>query len=115
VPLLAARGARVVLVVQDALQSLLSTLPGLVHCLPRSAVLPPTDFRCPLTSLPLAFATTLDTDPPPARLSPPPERINAWDERLGPHDQLRVGLTWSGSLTHPNDKSRSIPRRMRSS
>jgi tetratricopeptide (TPR) repeat protein len=53
-PRLAARGARVVLVVQDALQSLLSTLPGLGQCLPRSAALPPSDFRCPLMSLPLA-------------------------------------------------------------
>jgi tetratricopeptide (TPR) repeat protein len=115
VPHLAARGARVVLVVQDALQSLLSTLSGLVQCLPRSAALPLSDFRCPLMSLPLAFGTTLDTIPPPVPLSAPAERISAWDERLGvherfgPHDRLRVGLTWSGSLAHPNDISRSIP------
>jgi tetratricopeptide (TPR) repeat protein len=115
VPHLAARGARVVLVVQDGLQSLLSTLPGLVQCLPRSAAPPPSDFRCPLMSLPLAFGTTLDTIPPPVPLSAPAERISAWDERLGvherfgPHDRLRVGLTWSGSLAHPNDISRSIP------
>ena len=109
VPLLAARGARVVLVVQDALQPLLSTLSGLTECLSRSAVtLPPTDFRCPLTSLPLAFGTTLHSIPPPARLLPPVERRDAWERRLGPHDRLRVGLTWSGSLTHPNDRSRSI-------
>jgi Flp pilus assembly protein TadD len=109
VPLLAARGARVVLVVQDALQSLLSTLPGLVQCLPHSSVPPLSDFRCPLMSLPLAFGTTLDTIPPPVPLSVPAERINAWNERLGPYDRLRVGLTWSGSLTHPNDFCRSIP------
>jgi tetratricopeptide (TPR) repeat protein len=109
VPLLASRRARVVFVVQDELQSLLSMLPGLVQCLPRSAALPPSDFRCALMSLPLAFGTTLDTIPQPALLSAPAERINAWDERLGPHDRLRVGLTWSGSLTHINDERRSIP------
>jgi tetratricopeptide (TPR) repeat protein len=110
VPTLAERGARVVLVVQDALQPLLSMLPGLAQCLPHSAAaLPPADFRCPLTSLPLALGTTLDTIPPPARLSAPVERINDWEKRLGPRDRLRVGLTWSGSLTHPNDKTRSIP------
>jgi tetratricopeptide (TPR) repeat protein len=110
VPLLAERGARIILVVQDALQPLLSTLPGLALCLPRSAAaLPSADFRCPLTSLPLAFGTTLDTIPPPARLSAPADRIDAWESRLGPRDRLRIGLTWSGSLTHPNDKSRSIP------
>lgn len=109
VPLLAARGARVVLVVQDELQQLLSTLPGLAQCLPRSTALPTADFRCPLTSLPLAFGTMLHSIPPPARLFAPVERRNAWEERLGPHDRLRVGLTWSGSLTHPNDRTRSIP------
>ncbi|CCE07753.1 putative TPR domain protein [Bradyrhizobium sp. STM 3843] len=109
VPLLAAQGARVVLVVQDSLQDLLSTLPGVSLCLPHSSsTLPPVDFRCPATSLPLAFRTMLDTIPPPIRLSAPADRVSAWDERLGPRDRLRVGLVWSGSLTHPNDMNRSI-------
>lgn len=116
VPMLAARGARVVLVVQDSLHSLLSTLPGLSHCLPSSAAtLPPVDVRCSLMSLPLAFRTTLDTIPPTIRLSPPVDRVKAWEGRLGPHDRLRVGLTWSGSLGHPNDRQRSIPLRLLSS
>ncbi len=112
VPMLAARGARVVLVVQDSLQPLLSTLPGLSHCLARSDTpLPAADFRCPIMSLPLAFRTTLTTIPPPVRLSPPDDRVAAWDERLGPHNRLRVGLAWSGNLTHPNDRERSIALR----
>lgn len=66
VPMLAERGARVVLVVQDPLQSLLSTLSGVSLCRPRSSpTLPPVDLRCPVMSLPLAFGTTLDTIPPP--------------------------------------------------
>jgi tetratricopeptide (TPR) repeat protein len=113
VPMLAERGARVVLVVQETLLSLLSALPGVSHCLATSAAaLPPVDFRCPLTSLPLGFSTGLETIPPPIRLSPSPDRKRAWEERLeerGPRDRLRVGLAWSGSLTHPNDRTRSIP------
>jgi tetratricopeptide (TPR) repeat protein len=98
VPLLAARGARVVLVVQDALQSLLSTLPGVSVCLPISnATTPPVQFRCPVLSLPFAFRTTLDTIPPPVRLSAPVERVRLWEERLGAREKLRVGLVWSGS------------------
>jgi tetratricopeptide (TPR) repeat protein len=109
VPMLAAQGARVVLVVQDVLQSLLSTLPGLSRCLPLSnALTPPVQFRCPVMSLPLAFRTTLDTIPPPVRLSPPMDRVRLWEERLGPRNRLRVGLVWSGSTIHPNDRSRSI-------
>jgi tetratricopeptide (TPR) repeat protein/ADP-heptose:LPS heptosyltransferase len=109
VPMLAAEGARVVLVVQDSLQSLLSTLPGLFCCLPLSnSTTPPVQVRCPVMSLPVAFRTTLDTIPPPVRLSPPVDSVRVWEERLGPHDKLRVGLAWSGSLTHPNDRNRSI-------
>ncbi|MBV9461355.1 MAG: glycosyltransferase family protein [Bradyrhizobium sp.] len=112
VPMLAAHGARVVLVVQDSLQPLLSTLPGLFCCLPLSnSTTPPVQARCSVMSLPLAFRTTLDTIPPPIRLSPPVDRVRVWEERLGPHDRLRVGLVWSGSLTHPNDRARSIALR----
>lgn len=113
VPALAARGARVVLVVQDSLRFLLSTLPGVSQCLPMSApTLPGADVRCPIMSLPLAFRTTLDTIPPPIRLQLPPDRAKAWDERLGPHDRLRVGLAWSGSPAHQNDHNRSIPLKL---
>ena len=109
-PMLAARGARVVLVVQDSLHALLATLPGLSHCLPSSAAaLPPFDLRCPVMSLPLAFRTTPDTIPPPIPLAPPLDRVRAWDERLGPRSKLRVGLAWSGSPLHHNDHNRSIP------
>jgi tetratricopeptide (TPR) repeat protein len=112
-PLLAERGARVVLVVQDALHSLLSGLPGLSHCFPASAkTLVPVEVYCPLTSLPLAFRTTLDTIPPPIRLSPPVDLARAWEERLGRRDRLRVGLAWSGSPTHANDHNRSMPLKL---
>jgi tetratricopeptide (TPR) repeat protein len=112
VPMLAARGARVVLVVQDALHSLLSAIPGVWQCLPSSTrTLPAIDLCCPINSLPLAFGTTLDTIPPPVRLSPPTERVRIWEQRLGSRDKLRVGIVWSGSLTHLNDQSRSISLR----
>jgi tetratricopeptide (TPR) repeat protein len=113
VPALAARGARVVLVVQDPLCSLLSTLPGVSQCVPMSAAaLPPVDVRCPIMSLPFAFRTTLDTIPPPVRLQPSADRVKAWDGRLGPRDRLRVGLAWSGSPAHQNDDNRSLPLKL---
>ena len=113
VPILAARGARVVLVVQDTLHSLLSTTSGVWQCFPSSTqTLPAIDLCCPINSLPLAFGTALDTIPPPARLSPPADRVRAWDERLGVRERLRVGLVWSGSVTHLNDRSRSIALRL---
>ena len=116
VPMLAERGARVILVVQDSLHRLLSDLPGVSQCIPNSAsaTLPAFDFHCPIMSLPLAFGTRLDSIPAPGSYLPPlPQaRIRAWKERLGPHDRLRVGLVWSGNPKFRNDRHRPIPLRM---
>jgi tetratricopeptide (TPR) repeat protein len=114
-PMLAARGARVLLVVEDALHPLLSGMPGVSACFPRSAAnnLPPFDMHCPMMRLPLAFGTRLDTIPAeiPYLPSPAPDRVRVWqdrlEDRLGAHDRLRVGLVWSGSLGHKNDHNRS--------
>jgi tetratricopeptide (TPR) repeat protein len=109
VPMLAARGARVVLMVPEPLHALLSTAPGLSHCLPMSAAtLPAVDVYCPINSLPLAFKTKLATIPLPVDLSSRVDLVTAWEKRLGARDRLRVGLVWSGRPTHPNDQSRSI-------
>jgi tetratricopeptide (TPR) repeat protein len=111
VPMLAARGANIVLVVQDALRPLLSGLPGVSNCLPFGAKeLPPFDLHCPIMSLPLAFGTTLKTIPPAAYLPPLPDaRVKAWEKRLGAHHRLRVGLVWSGNPRQGNDRNRSMP------
>src|SRR5262249_32331446 len=65
---------------------------------------PAFDLHCPLASLPLAFATTLDAIP--ARLPylrPPPGRIAAWHTKLPAAPTPRVGLVWSGEPRHKND------------
>jgi hypothetical protein len=110
-PLLAARGARVVLVAQDALCPLLAGVSGVSQCIPFSArSYPPFDMHCSLMSLPLAFGTTVDTIPTANYLPPLPiERIQTWETRLGPHDRLRVGLVWSGNPKQGNDRNRSMP------
>jgi tetratricopeptide (TPR) repeat protein len=115
VPMLAARGANVVLVVQDALCPLLSGLEGVSECLPGSsgARIPPFDFHCPLASLPLLFGTRLETIPSATPYLPhvPLQCMQVWEDRLG-HGPLRVGLTWSGNPEHVNDHNRSMPFRM---
>jgi tetratricopeptide (TPR) repeat protein len=116
VPMLAERGARVVLAVQQPLQRLLSGLSGVAQCVPMSAVntLPAFEWHSPVSSLPLAFGTRLDTIPSATSYLPPPASgdVQAWEDRLGPHSRLRVGLVWSGSPTHTNDGNRSIPLRL---
>lgn len=114
VRMLAERGARVVLAVQPPLQRLLSDLDGISQCIPISAI--PSlafDWHCPVSSLPLAFQTRLDTIPHQTPYLPLPagSRVQAWTDRLGPSPKLRVGLVWSGSASHTDDANRSIPLR----
>jgi tetratricopeptide (TPR) repeat protein len=115
--LIAARGARVILEVQDALHPLLSGLDGVSLCLPRSAnAQPDFDLYCPLSGLPLAFKTEPETIPAASCYLPPLPEARAWEwqARLGAHDKLRVGLVWSGNPEHSNDRSRSTTLRMMS-
>jgi tetratricopeptide (TPR) repeat protein len=111
VPLLAARGATIILMVHEALRPLLRDVPGVSLCLAfGSPQWPPFDLHCPILSLPLACGTTLETIPPASYLPPlPAARIRAWDARLGPHDRLRIGLAWSGNPHHKQDGFRSMP------
>jgi tetratricopeptide (TPR) repeat protein len=73
VPMLAARGARVILLVADALYPLLSGLPGVSQCFSKSAdALPDFDMHCPISSLPLAFGTRLGAIPSAISYLPAP-------------------------------------------
>ena len=115
VPLLASRGARVILVVEPPLCSLLSRLQGVSLCLPKlpGTALPPFDFHVPIDSLPLAFRTTYDNVPADESYLPAPDagQVQTWESRLGPRERLRVGLVWSGNPKHKNDHNRSISLR----
>lgn len=106
----AAEGATVLLEVQPALVSWLAGLPGIEAVVARGAALPSFDFHCPLLTLPLAFKTTIDTIPAEIPyLSADPNRMALWQEQLGRKIQPRIGLAWSGSAVHKNDRNRSIP------
>lgn len=110
VPLLAARGARVVLEVQPALQRLLNRLTGAECVIAQGEASPAFDLRCPIMSLPLAFGTAADSIPPPCGLPAlPRELVETWNERLGKQQWPRIGLAWSGNPAHGNDRKRSIP------
>jgi hypothetical protein len=99
----------VILEVRAPLVDLLTPLDGVDQCVARGSDLPAFDFHCPLMSLPLAFATTVDTIPARERyLEADPVRVAAWRTRLGPAAKPRVGLAWRGNPAHPRDWDRSI-------
>ena len=107
-PLVAAKGARVVLSVPRSLQTLMGSLDGIERVIAQGDP-PAFDFHCPLLSLPLASGTELASIPAPASYLRADAAASAsWAERLGPRNRLRVGFSWSGSVTHPNDANRSI-------
>ncbi|HVY57722.1 MAG TPA: tetratricopeptide repeat-containing glycosyltransferase family protein [Xanthobacteraceae bacterium] len=105
---LASRGARVVLGVPPALKTLLARVDGVAAVVSQGDPMPPVDLQYPMASLPLAFATDLDTIPLNIPyLSVRDEETSRWCERL-PQGRPRVGLVWSGSRTHTNDHNRSL-------
>jgi tetratricopeptide (TPR) repeat protein len=81
-PLVSCRGAKVILEVQPALKTLLSTIDGVAAILAQGEALPAYDLHCPLMSLPLAFGTELETIPADIPyLRPPRDRLAKWRRR----------------------------------
>jgi tetratricopeptide (TPR) repeat protein len=108
-PLLARRGARVLLSVQGPLERLAASLDGVDAVIPQGRPLPPFDRHTPMMSLPLAFATEYDTVPGEPYLKAPAEDAARWAERLGPRRRPRIGLCWTGNPSHNEDRWRSVP------
>ena len=108
VPMVTARGGRVVLEVQPALGRLLSRFRGVDAVIPRGADLPDFAWQCPLLSLPYVFGTELATIPAHIPyLEIPPSAAQAWAARFS-GAALRVGLVWSGDASHKWDRYRSL-------
>ena len=112
-PLVAKKGAHIILEVQPALASLVAGIKPSIDKLDvvaKGESLPHFDFHCPLMSLPLAFGTTERTIPADVPyLHATDDAIARWKERLGRSPSLRVGLVWAGNPAHTNDRNRSIP------
>ncbi len=100
VPMLAGRGARVIVAVQPALVKLLQGTPGAVDVI-SAGTLPAFDYYCALLSLPGHFGTTLDTIPPPLPYAIPlPQASHA--------ARLQVGIVWAGRDAFIEDRRRSL-------
>jgi tetratricopeptide (TPR) repeat protein len=95
IPLLAARGARVLAWMPPELTRLIGTLDG-VSTVFDGGALPAFDWHCPCLSLPRAFATTLGSIPATLPyLRAEPALAQSWAARLPP-EGFRVGVVWAG-------------------
>ncbi|HVT96093.1 MAG TPA: tetratricopeptide repeat protein [Acidobacteriaceae bacterium] len=116
VPMVQARGGRVVLDVQGQLRRLAGELPGLEAVTASGENLGEFAWQCPLMSLPLAFATVMDTIPAAVPyLKVPEEARRAADALPWENGRLRVGLVWSGNPKYSDDRARSVPLAMMNS
>ena len=104
-----ARGAKVIMSVQQSLLKLLKQISPTIEIINADEVPSDFDYHCPLLSLPLAFATTLATIPTQRQYLKADEELRlAWAARLPPTTKPRIGLVWSGTTIHKNDHNRTI-------
>ena len=113
VPLVAAKGARIILAVQRPLSALMTSLAGVSVLRAQGEAVPPFDGYCPLPSLPLAFKTTLETIPSHVPyLRAPADRIERWRPVLDVIGRPRIGLVWASAGGTADKRHRSIPLRL---
>ncbi len=108
VPVLAGRGARVIVECQPALHRLFRSLAGVTELVVRGEPLPGFDFHVPLLSVPRVLRIGLKTIPnrvPYLTARPEP----SFDGPPGVASRPKVGVVWAGNPAHLNDRGRSIP------
>jgi hypothetical protein len=108
----AARGARVIMEVEEPLCGLMTGLAGTTQMIAKGDPLPDFDVHCPLPSLPLAFKTGIDTIPSGVPyLRAPRQAQERWRALLETHRSPRIGLAWAGNAKHVRDRERSMALR----
>jgi tetratricopeptide (TPR) repeat protein len=110
VPMIAKLGGRVILGCRPELRRLFEGCLDVDKVISDGDPFPKFDCHCPMASLPLAFATELETIPASVPyLKADPGLIQAWANVLGPRDGLlRVGLAWAGNPDFEDDRRRSL-------
>ncbi len=110
VPLVAARGGRIVLACQRELVRLFDGLPGVERIMTFGDPVSQFDFHCPLLNLPLAFSTDLNSIPAQTPyLRPDPKLADRWKLKIDARPpRLKVGLVWAGGSGHKLNRLRSI-------
>ena len=106
-PLVAAKGAEVLLEVQGVMASALAGMPGVERIVAASAEVPAADFHCPLMSLPFVFGTRLETIPSSPYLTVDAAAAGAWRRKLSGDAARLVGLCWKGNPRNRLDRMRS--------
>lgn len=110
-PLIAQRGAKVMVECLKELASLLKNVEGIDNIIVRDEQLPEFDVHCPLLSLPLVFNTALESIPANIPyITADMILVQKWRDKIkSDNSKLKIGLTWSGNPKHVDDQNRSCP------
>jgi Flp pilus assembly protein TadD len=119
IPLLALRGAKIILSeVPTLVVSLLQSVQGVQRVVERGGETPASlakqsDYQVNLMSLPRLFVTTLQNIPGDVPyLGPTPQRVRYWQQKIGDPGKMKIGLRWAGNPSHTNDFSRTLPPKL---
>lgn len=108
-PMLAAKGASVIVSVPPSIAPLARCLPSIqVH----GEHSPPFDCWARMMSLARVFGTDIDSVPTPAAFELPATAVARWRAAMTMADggsRLRVGLCWSGNRESQYDRHRNVP------
>ena len=107
IPMVVARGARVVLESRPELTRLLAAIPGVMQCINLDDAVPDCDYQIPLMSLPRIFGTTLESVPCEIPYISIPDGLIP-DQRIVVSEGFKVGIAWAGSLTREDNHKRSL-------
>jgi len=109
VPLLAGRGAEILVRMPAPLVRLAASVASAATVLDDDSLPPDLDFQSPLMSLPMAFGTTLDSIPAAIPyLHPPIASRRRWQAAVAGLRRPRIGLVWAGSPRGGLDRRRSM-------
>ncbi len=115
VPLVKARGGKVVVECQAAILLLVASVQGIDSVAAQGGRLPAFDVQAPLLSMPGIFETSLATIPADVPyLQTDPKVVERWRNELEQDDhsqmrRFRIGIAWQGNPHHKLDRQRSMP------
>ncbi len=109
-PMVKARGGRVIFEVPKPLMNIFDNFPGidqLVEISSTEKTAEDFDFSVPLLSLPGMFQTTLETIPGKVPyILADPHKMRVW-QKIVDKDHFKVGIVWAGGILHKKDSGRS--------
>jgi len=111
-PMLAKKGAGIILETYPPLKKILSTVDGVDQVFVRNEKIPDYDYQASMLSMPFLFGTKPDNIPSGTPfLKADPEKVAYWADKLKRDKRPLIGIAWQGNPRFGGDTPRSMPLR----